>query len=241
MVAATISAGWDPALSAEQLYLELQDVSVTLGMANIWKIWQYLPNITGPSNLENRYQRYCWGRRKAIAQVGWKDTELPAACLLGDQTNEILLYALMGRSPGVAIENPRQVSAFRYPQRYSQATPAFSRAVAVKTNGSESLYVSGTSSIFGHSSLHTSALDQLAETFENLRSLLNASSKFCTHAAEGLRALRPLKIYIRNPVDFPQIQRWVEHQLPVGHPVIYLKGSICRDELLVEAEGEITP
>lgn len=241
MVAATAPAKGDPAVQAERLYGELHQVSVKLDMTNIWRIWQYLPDITGPSGVENRYQRYCAGRRRAIALAGWKDSQLPAACLLGDQGDDILLYALIGRSPGISIENPRQVSAFQYPARYSKASPAFSRAVAVTDKPSQSLYVSGTSSITGHASRHTSVLDQLAETFDNLRSLLEESSRYCVEARKGIEALQPLKIYIRHLTDYSPIRNWMTQELPAGHPILYLRGDVCREELLVEVEGEITP
>ena len=121
------------------------------------------------------------------------------------------------------IENPRQVSAYRYPREHGPASPSFSRAAL---GPDHTLFVSGTASIVGHVSRHHSdPLAQLDETLRNLQAL-NA-------LPESRSDL--LKVYVRDPVHAALIrQRLLAWSAP--QQTLLLSADICRRELLLEIE-----
>jgi chorismate lyase / 3-hydroxybenzoate synthase len=235
--AAVFPADGDLAPIAETAYRALHAVASEIGRPHLLRVWHYFPDIHRRESREDRYQRFCAGRRRALEALALPPAALPAASLLGDATPGLLFYALLDARPGRQVENPRQISAFRYPARYSRARPAFSRAVMRPAPEGPELYISGTASIVGHASCHETATAQLDEITENLQSLLAAADADDRLPPPGLRAIAPLKVYLRRPADLPAVRTALESRLPAGHPVSYLRADVCRQELLVEIEG----
>ncbi|MGH8225025.1 MAG: pteridine-dependent deoxygenase [Gammaproteobacteria bacterium] len=237
MLAATLPDAEDPGPGAEELYRELFAAIEGLGCPHLLRVWQYLPRITEARGEEDRYRVYCAGRRRAFMAAGRSDATLPAACLLGDAADRILLYALAADTPGRQIENPRQQSAFRYPERYGRLPPSFSRALAVhRPGGEEQLYISGTASITGHASRHQTTLAQLEETLANLEALVG---NWRGAGGDALAAIAPMKVYLRHADDIAAVRSTLEARLPEGHPVAYLRADVCRPELRIEIEGMV--
>ena len=56
---------------------------------------------------------------------------LPAASAVGHDGDDFAVHCLLLSRPGVAVENPRQVPAFRYSARYGPRPPCFARATVV--------------------------------------------------------------------------------------------------------------
>jgi len=239
LLATTLSTDGDPAPAAEAAYAELVATAEAIGCPHFLRIWQYLPRITDKFADEDRYKRFCAGRRRALEAARRPDSTLPAACLLGDAGDSMLLYALVAAdTPGTQVENPRQVSAFRYPPQYGRAAPSFSRALAWHPPGGDPLlYISGTASVVGHASVHTETTDQLAETLRNLEALLEEGRRRGGPDATGLASIAPLKVYVRRREDFPAVRAGLAERLPADHPVVYLRADVCRPELMVEIEG----
>ena len=242
MIACEINDHGKPAEAAESLYRDLVRTAEQLGCAHLLRIWQYLPRINEPLGDEDRYMAYCAGRRKALNSLErHHDTTLPAACLLGDYSDSILLYALVSEHPGIQVENPRQVSAFNYPPQYGRSSPSFSRALTISwPDGTRQLYISGTASVVGHATLHGTTDAQTRETLANLEALVEAGRAQGGPRAETLAAINPFKVYIRHPKDYPEVRRILEEHLPDEHPVLYLKADVCRSDLLVEIEGIVS-
>ncbi len=242
MIASQVDKHENPADAAETLYCDLVHTAERLGCPHLLRIWQYLPRINEPLGDEDRYMAYCAGRRKALNSLErHSDATLPAACLLGDDNSSILLYALVSEHPGNQVENPRQVSAFKYPPQYGRSSPSFSRALAVSwPDGRSQLYISGTASVVGHESRHDSIEAQTRETLANLEALLEAGHAQGAPRAESLASIDPFKVYIRHPGDYATVRGILEENLPGGHPVLYLKADVCRKDLLVEIEGVVS-
>jgi len=241
LIAATIDDHGKPGEAAETLYNGLIATAEKLDCPHVLRIWQYLPRITEPLGDEDRYRAYCAGRRHALTQLGLhRDAALPAACLLGDQGDSILLYALVAATPGTQVENPRQISAFHYPPQYGKASPSFSRALTVRwPDGRRQLYISGTASVVGHATLHATAEEQTRETLANLDALIAAGTAEGGPDASELAAIAPLKVYVRHREDYPIVRNELNKRLPPDHPVLYLQADVCRPDLLVEIEGMI--
>jgi chorismate lyase/3-hydroxybenzoate synthase len=239
LVATMATDRGNPGAAAEDLYTGLIATAKKLNCPHVLRIWQYLPRITAPLGEEDRYRAYCAGRRRALLRLGLhRDATLPAASLLGDRNEAILLYALVSTRPGTQVENPRQVSAFRYPPQYGRASPSFSRALAMQwPDGRRQLYISGTASVVGHATLHHTVLAQTRETLVNLEALIAADAAHNSSNARGLATIDPLKVYLRHSADYSIVRKELDTRLPPDHPILYLQADVCRPDLLVEIEG----
>jgi chorismate lyase/3-hydroxybenzoate synthase len=165
---------------------------------------------------------------------------LPAATGIGTPVDEPMLqvYFLSSALPGLDVENPRQVSAWRYPRRYGPKSPLFSRATIMRLNGSSQFLISGTASILGHQTHHENQVaNQLRESLRNVNSLLEEGHRLMGDSHARLDSNGILKVYIRHPADFELIRRTLEAEAPAEIPRIYLQGDICRANLLTEIDG----
>ncbi|SEQ23923.1 chorismate lyase / 3-hydroxybenzoate synthase [Ectothiorhodospira magna] len=223
--------------AAEYAYDRLLAVHRNLGFPHLLRIWNYFPDLHQEVDGLDRYQAFCLGRHRALERVPLTEGELPAATAIGTTAPGLLVYFLAGRTPGIQIENPRQVSAFHYPRRYGPKSPSFSRATLKHWPDQPHLYISGTASIVGHETLHTDVLTQLDEIIENLRTLIQAAGDDIRHQVHTPGHLSMLKVYVRHEADHAAIQARLEAALGTQAPVIYLRGDVCRHDLLVEIEG----
>lgn len=234
---AMLATAWpdsdDLETAARELYSELLATARSLGLPHFLYIWQYLPRVTAAWQGEERYRAFCAGRRRVLEASGAEDERLPAACLLGHDGDRIFLYALIARTPGRQLENPRQTSAFRYPPQYGRRPPSFSRAMAIGSRANERLLISGTSSITGHASRHAGTREQLAETIRNLEALVG----HWQGRRARLEQIAPMKVYLRHREDLGRVRSALAARLPAGHPVTFLRADVCRPELNVEIEG----
>lgn len=222
-------------------YAVLLDTLQRSGYPHLIRTWNFFPAINQAQDGEERYQRFCAGRYRAFAERFHDFLPLlPAATAIGTREGSITLFVLASKTPGMHIENPRQVSAYAYPRQYGRVSPSFARAT-VKSWGEElHLYVSGTASIVGHASQHVGDVrGQLEEIGANLDALA-ATCRAHSLRIPPLPALQSMdfiKVYIRDPADAADIQDAIEQQFERTEPTLYLQGDVCREELLVEVEG----
>ena len=221
------------------IYADVIRLSNAKGCPHFLRIWNFFGDINGIQEGEPRYHRFCAGRYRALAQFK-PDFEraLPAASVIGSRDSGVTMYFLSAREPGMPVENPRQLSAYRYPAQYSAQSPSFSRAMAKTWGVDVDLYVSGTASIVGHSTVHSGDVrGQLQEIFRNLQALLKEASNTAGVAFGGIAEASALKVYVRCPADFPLIEHALTRTLGQDLAVLYLQGDLCRSDLLVEIEG----
>ena len=165
---------------------------------------------------------------------------LPAATAIGTVAEETALqvYFLAGALPGLDVENPRQVSAWRYPRKYGPRSPLFSRGTILTLNGSRQFLISGTASVVGHQTHHENQVtDQLRESLRNVQSLLDEGHRLMGDARAQLDGNGILKVYIRDPADYARVRDTLDAGAPADIPRIYLQGDICRENLLTEIDG----
>lgn len=219
-----------------------RDICATLdavGYPHLLRIWNYLPDINLDSNGSERYRQFNTARQAALREAGKPLTgNVPAASAIGAaRGSPLLVYFLAGRAPPLYIENPRQVSAYRYPPRYGRHSPVFSRATLLRQRGSLTLFISGTASIVGHRSIHVGdTAAQTRETLANIEALLEEANRVEPGARFTLGSL-VLKVYVRRPADLPAVRAQLAARLGPSQPVIYLQADICRQDLLVEIEA----
>ncbi|WP_218625501.1 pteridine-dependent deoxygenase [Luteibacter sp. dw_328] len=197
---------------------------------HVQRIWNYLDAINEGSGDDERYKRFCTGRIRGMGDVFAQG--FPAATAIGHHGDPGLLqvYLLATDRPGTRVENPRQVSAWRYPRQYGRTPPSFARATLLPAD--DVLAISGTAAVVGHASAHAGDMAaQLGETLRNLDMLLVTSG-----LPAGFDRLAPLKVYVRHPQDEPVVRAFAARHLPDA-PLLLVHGDICRSELLVEIDG----
>lgn len=204
---------------------------------HLLRIWNYFDAITLGEGDSERYRQFCVGRVQGLGDV---DTRaLPAATAIGSRDGRRVLqvYWLAAREPGLPLENPRQVSAYRYPREYGPQSPTFARAL-LPPSPRVPLLLSGTASIVGHASQHADSLRaQLDETLTNLDSLLGAARERAPTLSPHLDGTSRLKVYVRDAADADAVAAQLEARLGTRVPWLMLHADVCRRELLVEIEG----
>jgi len=204
------------------------------------KIWNYIPAINEGAGDEERYRQFCLGRADAVLIDPGDLPPLPAATAIGAPHSEpsLQVYFLAGALPGMDVENPRQVSAWRYPRQYGPRSPLFSRGTILSLNRSRQFLISGTASVVGHRTHHENQVaNQLSESLRNVHRLLDEGHRLMGDAHARLDQDGILKVYIRDPADYELIRRTLEAEAPPEIPRIYLQGDICRENLLTEIDG----
>ena len=203
------------------------------------RFWNFVPEILklDEQGLE-RYMHFNAGRHRAFSK--WFGAEqfdhlLPAASGVGWEGDDLVIYALAAREPGVAICNPRQRAPHRYSSRYGPLPPCFARATLVDRG--RLLLVGGTASVRGEESVHRDDIAaQLRETFQNLAAV--AAQGFAIDSASvALSCFRQLRVYYVRPEDFSFIKSEVASNLAPSVHCEFLRADLCRADLLVEMEG----
>jgi chorismate lyase / 3-hydroxybenzoate synthase len=187
------------------------------------RMWNHVGDINAHDGGRERYQLFCAGRHDAFAEAGYHlSTDLPSASAVGMSGRGLMTYFVASREAGVQIENPRQVAAYRYPPAYGPKSPSFSRATVF----GETVFVSGTSSVVGHASVHhADVAGQLEETLRNIEAVL---------ARAGAESVIAAKTYVRRAADYEQIAQRLEGVFAQN---LYVQADICRAELLLEIEA----
>lgn len=232
VVVAEADHGHDIGRTAEHAYRTLcAFLAAQPRKRHVQRLWNYLDRINQGEGDGERYKRFCSGRARGMGAFFERDG-FPAATAIGlpEPDGHLRLYCLAGTQPGLRIENPRQVSAWRYPRQYGRTPPSFARAMRLPAG--DALAISGTAAITGHQSRHTDDLAaQLAELNANLDSLLRTAAM-----PAGFDARAPIKVYVRHPEDAAAVATFLESHMPAA-PRLLLRADICRRELLVEIDG----
>jgi hypothetical protein len=143
-----------------------------------------------------------------------------------------------------------QVDAYNYSEKVlvghaleterQKSTPKFERAKYVGINGQGSVFVSGTASIQNEITLGIGDAElQTKVTIENIASLIDIENLKNAGVREirGDLSYRFLRVYIKHEADVERIKALCEGFYgPVS--IHYLIAEICRDDLLLEMEGE---
>lgn len=226
-------------IAADLAYREMYATLAAAGNPQLIRVWNYLADINVETHGLERYRQFNTARHEASLACGRAVAgSVPAASALGAAPGSPLtLYFLASHRAPAFIENPRQVSAYRYPTQYGPRSPAFSRATVLGEGSEATLFISGTASIVGHRTLHAGdAAAQTRETLVNIEALLEEAGRRSRTEALRLETLA-YKVYVRDPKDLPAVRRELESALGPGAAVLYLQADICRRDLCVEIEA----
>ena len=201
------------------------------------KAWHYLPGINMGDGDQERYRQFCAGRAEALHALDESQTLLPAATAIGipDCNAPIVMYWLLGKQAGWNIENPRQTSAWKYPEQYGRVSPNFSRATLDKY--SQLLLLSGTASVVGHMTNHPyKTAKQSEEMLQNLDSLL-AVVNGGKSQSKPLKNDLQLRVYLRDVNDWSTVESVLIQAGFTSMQLLALQGDVCRSDLMVELDG----
>lgn len=206
-----------------------------LGDFHFHRIWNFIPEINREYGDLDTYKLFCLGRAEALEAL--QDTPLPAASAVGTPGEHLVIAAIAGSAKASPVENPLQIPAYRYPERYGPRAPSFARATRI--HGSE-LYVSGTASIRQSESLHEGDVAaQFALALENVDLVIRAaglpeSDNLIEHSRHHAR-----RIYLRQPQDWKLLRHHPGTDPGEEQTLNVIQAEICRPELLVEVETHI--
>ena len=243
-VAEVDDAATDGGLRAatHRAYTDLFEVLARSESPHLLRLWNYIAGINVEIDGSERYRQFNAGRQQAFIEAERSAFEgSPAACALGAQTGPLRVYFLAGRHAPLAIENPRQVSAYRYPQAYGPRSPTFSRAALADVGGArQALFISGTASIVGHETMHLGDVRrQTQESLVNIGVLREIASQRAGGSFDADRLT--YTVYVRRREDFDAVrsefERVVGATSRAAREALYLHADICRAALLVEIEA----
>jgi len=104
---------------------------------HLLRVWHYFPKINDNENGLERYRSFNVGRHAAFVANGRSigEEDVPAASALGSNSGSLTIYFMAGKQPGKGVENPRQVSAYLYPELFGPRGPIFVRALSATLGG----------------------------------------------------------------------------------------------------------
>lgn len=224
-------------VAGEQAYQRIFRLLDQQDLPHLWRLWNYIPDINGTQAGLERYRQFNLGRGDAFERGARSVTEqVPAACALGVAQGPLSVAFLAAKAAVTPIENPRQVSAYRYPKVYGPRSPTFSRAAWVQVGGQEILFISGTASIVGHETLHLGdVVAQTHESLDNICAVLDEAAKASSAGAFALAAL-DYRVYVRHAQDAQAVGAVMAQR--VGAATVHcVQADVCRSDLLVEVEA----
>ena len=246
-VSVPVSAAGDDGLgdAAYAAYRALLDCMQTAQYPYLLRIWNSIPDINIDDGGLERYRRFNLQRFRAFQEARLPThTGSPAATALGTFGGNLVLHFLAARQNAIAIENPRQVSAYEYPSQYGPRAPSFSRAALWRgaTAAEDILFISGTASIVGHETRHHGDVTaQTHETLANIGAVLAQAKKVAADSGAPMMDLSigelSLKAYIRHRADLPAVRAALASAGVAVERVLFLNADICRADLLVEIEA----
>lgn len=224
---------------AYEAYRQIVRFSRRKGFPHFLRIWNHVFAINEEYEGLERYKRFSRGRYQALSELGYHfDGDLPAASATGLTSPGIWIYFVASRIPAISIENPRQVSAFHYPERYGPRSPSFARGSVVGWPDAWQVFLSGTASIVGHETRHPGdVLAQLDETVLNMAAVMKKAATIHGVQPQGIEQLTSVKIYLRDRRDLDRVRERLAPHLSPGASTIWVEADICRRDLLLEIEG----
>lgn len=206
------------------------------GTPNLIRVWHYLPNIHHQFDGLDHYQHFCAARyRPLYTHCVQSNQGFPAATVIGNQSNSLVIAFIASAQPVQQFENPRQVSAYDYPSDYGPQSPSFARASGLGQGDDFQLYISGTASIVGHQTQHPDDVGaQAEEVLQNLDNLI----QHCQQNSDfDRKAIQQARVYLRNAEDKARLEKMLATSLSQTSPLLWLQADLCRRELAIEIEA----
>ncbi|WP_428826215.1 hypothetical protein ACLIKD_18770 [Azonexus sp. IMCC34842] len=224
--------------ASQEAYRRIFRLLDAKNLPHLWRVWNYLAAINRETDGLERYRQFNIGRQDAFLEFRRGATgNVPAACAIGLTGGPLSIAFMAGDQPAVAVENPRQVSAYDYPADYGPRSPTFSRAALVYPPGQEILFISGTASIVGHLTVHPGDVaGQCREALANVAAVLGEANRLARSTPFTLPELS-YRVYVRHAADFPLVRETLAGLIGGTAEIVYVQADICRHDLLLEIEA----
>ena len=224
-----------------------------MNLSDIVRQWNYVPGITDINNKTGRslqhYQVFNEIRQNYYSGFSFNDG-YPAATGIGTRNGNFDLdfFAVQKNINivKVGMSNPKQDDAYEYNQKHLlgdtisgtlKKAPLFERAKMLKTNEGIVLFISGTASIIGQETVGIGDIKKQTEiTINNMNALVSAMNDYLK--SKNNNQFTHLRAYIKNEMDISIVKSVCDSYFPEVS-ISYLQADVCRDELLVELEGEV--
>jgi enamine deaminase RidA (YjgF/YER057c/UK114 family) len=232
----------------QHLYNVLEQEGLTL--TDIVRQWNYVPEILALQNHEGKtlqhYQVFNVVRKACYAKHTFRHG-YPAATGIGVKTGpfsiDVLALASHTAVDKKGLSNPNQQNAYQYDQQQligdalcgqQKNPPLFERAKLLAWEDTAQIIVSGTASILGQETVGLGDVSHQTEiAIQNMLDLL-------TPAVTGRQKhfeFNGLRVYIKQKKDYKAVKDVCQRFFP-GIPTVYVQADVCRDNLLMEIEGE---
>lgn len=211
-------------------YEAIVRVTRAAGFPYLTRVWNHVRDLNAGAGDGERYRRFSAGRHEALVAAGFSKHDFPAASAVGMREGSLAVHFLAASDRPRNVENPRQVSAYDYPRQYGPRSPSFARATIAHDG---TVFLSGTSSVVGHETLHAGDLARQAEeTVVNLE-------RIAIECGRTLREAAVVRLYVRHAADAADAEAMLRSA--IGEvPLLVLESDICRGDLLLEAEAVFT-
>ena len=229
--------------SAMQGILLVADFTVD----NIIRQWNYIQDIIRFDGNNQNYQDFNDIRSKYYGDV-FTIKGYPAATGIGMNEGGVIIEFIAMQSAEATsfpVDNPEQTAAHRYSEnvlignRCDKTTPKFERAHFLKFLDRQMMFISGTASILGEETIGIGApKEQTKITISNIKRLYSPENLARHSIVTGKPKFNHCRVYIRNENDFGIIEKTCK-DLFDDIPMVFIQANICRDNLLVEIEGEV--
>ncbi len=246
--------------SASFAFDEMVDLLAAEGMSlnHIVRQWNYIPQILAFEAKEGKsyqhYQIFNEVRRRYYNKYRTVHG-YPAATGIGVATGNVLIdvcASIVSEEVGVySIDNPEQMSAYQYKQNVlvgeaiegtcCKQAPQFERAKLVTSGNDSTMFISGTASIKGQATIGINNVEaQTENTIAHIQSLLSSDylRLLVPGYLEKVPSYKYLRVYVKCLSDFSAVETLCS-KIFGDTPIVYVHADICRDDLLVEIEGEV--
>jgi enamine deaminase RidA (YjgF/YER057c/UK114 family) len=234
-----------------------------LTMDHLVRQWNYLPQIL-KMEVENQrlYQHYQLFNdiRQQYYATCKKTDKYPAATGIGMDYGTVTIDFFAEQTKRncriAELNNPHQTAAFHYGQEVLvgsplsegeiRKAPLFERAKYIGSPDKALLFISGTAAIIGEETQGLNDVsEQTAITIKNISGLISKENRLQAKLTAPLSFPKQslpvspayLRVYIKNADANDAVMNICQKQYG-NIPVLYVKADICRDNLLVEIEGE---
>jgi chorismate lyase/3-hydroxybenzoate synthase len=198
------------------------------------RLWNFVPGIGDRFGDLDRYMIFNRGRFEAFDAL---EARPPTSSGVGVASDDLVVEVLAAAAAGTPVENPRQVSSWRYSACYGPRPPCFARATIAVLDDRPWLLIGGTASIVGEDSCHADNLEaQLDETFANLCALIDSVT---ARQPDPLALVEDVRVYVARPENGGEITEAVQRRFAGAREIEVALAPVCRPELLVEIEGRV--
>lgn len=221
-----------------------------LSLSDVVRQWNYVPGILDVVQSHGKtvqhYQVFNEVRKDWYSKTLFVDG-YPAATGIGVKTGPFSIdFIAKPSTPSLrksGLYNPKQLNAYHYAQQHlvgdalrgkQKNPPLFERAKLLDSNNESQVFVSGTAAILGQETVGVGDVQKQTEVAIN--NMLELTSPHVTQHDKTFE-FNYIRVYIKDVAHRDAIMTICENHFP-HIPKTYVLADVCRDNLLMEIEGE---